>query len=189
MTKLLFQTMYPNHIKALALCTSHDKNRQSLCSIYVELTEGGFSMVATDGHVLAKKAYRTDEWQLLRRSIQLEYGADIPAEPTAGFITPHKSVRHEGFRPFFITEKDPDHSSLFPYPNYRGVIPETFENDKAKMPTFAFNTLARAQKILALFGHKREYFYPTGWNSPIGAAVWRDGDFMLLIMPVRVYQD
>lgn len=184
-------------LKALSLACSTDGTRQSLTGLYVEYrTEDEnreFHVVATDGHIMARKSYDYDTWQVLQMAIRDEWSFEIPNLPVSGimFLTPAMRKLGQVKKLWVAAESSDDLEVEYRiYPSYRNCIPMAFENKMADMPIFAIENLVKFQKIAKGFGHEPKYFFPTGWNSPVGAAVkdYNDG-LTVLLMPLRTYEE
>jgi len=106
---------------------STDAIRLSLNGVYLEAKDGVVSMIATDGHRLGRATIEQE-------GANLSNGAIIPKKALQQILHMAKSdatieVRTSATHILFSTGSTQVISKLFegPYPNYRAVIPQSFE--------------------------------------------------------------
>lgn len=181
--------LYIKQLQGFQLCASKDSSRLSICNIYVEtIGDDKFQIVATDGQIMAWKIYLLHEWGLIKEAIAIEWGANIPDEPFHGVLTLGAKARKIQNCKIYRTSDSEEINQAWPYPSFKQLFDFEFENDYSKMPIFSFDIQDRLCKVLGKFGLKRDYFHPTAWLGRVAQAIFIEGDFKLLAMPIRCHE-
>lgn len=177
--------MKTEHLKGALKCASTEENRYYLNGVFLERSESGVHIIATDGHIMYVGHQETES----------EDGEPDPrlSVPDGGVIIPSDAVKAalldvKKSPTILVSFAEPNvigQSVFFPidgtFPDWRRVLPK--ETD-GKPATFAPRAMLRAAKALGFDGkHSSPPSIRMNGNGP--AIVGDGGDAFCAVMPYR----
>lgn len=173
-----------NELKALTLHCCKDISKECLCGVYVDCSEDTYTLIGADDHSMLWKAFKNDDWGLLRIILQEEYGFCMPIQPENGYLNIDKKIRNASscLNTIFSTPGE-----NLPYVNYKLSIPDfaKLSRNPMEVPIFRFDLLERIHKTYKLLCYDKSFFLPE-WCTSINTCIVNMNDnWHLLAMPCR----
>ena len=158
-------------IKEFSKCVnkqSYYKDMKKRNAVHIQRhgDEGGFLLLATDGHVVMIGEFQEHEWLIMRELLTIEYGFVIPEEAETAFLFLDKKARKGLGVPAYVAQGRDREGELIIEPiDFNSVMPKSFENRESQKPTFTLSISKRLYEIYSNAHIGTNVLDLSGWNG------------------------